>query len=118
LEIKISFRGIKSTDELFLLLSEGGESNEEEVIDAEPIDVPCGSLGPNASGRVAVIEGRKFVTPRKDCNKYFTCQFGQLLVQSCPAGLYWNKVREFLRVIAESKNPKRKNEITGPLRLA
>lgn len=40
--------------------------------------------------------GKLFASNKNDCNKYFFCQFGQLAEQSCPAGLYWNKVNFFI----------------------
>jgi hypothetical protein len=37
--------------------------------------------------------GGKIFSPHvSDCHKYYLCQFGVLIEQTCPAGLYWNKV--------------------------
>lgn len=33
----------------------------------------------------------KFRAHDSDCIKYYQCQFGQLVEQSCPHGLYWNR---------------------------
>ncbi|KZC14813.1 putative chitinase 3 [Dufourea novaeangliae] len=37
--------------------------------------------------------GRLFVPHKKDCSKYFLCNFGRLTEHSCPSGLYWNEDR-------------------------
>lgn len=37
--------------------------------------------------------GRVFVPHKKDCSKYFLCNFGRLTEHSCPPGLYWNENR-------------------------
>ena len=36
--------------------------------------------------------GKIFSPHASDCHKYYLCQFGVLIEQTCPAGLYWNKV--------------------------
>lgn len=36
---------------------------------------------------------RIFVPHKKDCSKYFLCNFGKLTEHSCPPGLYWNENR-------------------------
>ena len=36
--------------------------------------------------------GRIFSPHASNCHKYYLCQFGTLIEQTCPAGLYWNKV--------------------------
>jgi hypothetical protein len=37
--------------------------------------------------------GGKIFSPHvSDCHKYYLCQFGVLIEQTCPSGLYWNKV--------------------------
>lgn len=37
-------------------------------------------------------EGEYAFHPR-DCNKYLQCLWGKFIVNSCPAGLYWNNVK-------------------------
>jgi len=37
--------------------------------------------------------GKIFSPHASDCHKYYLCQFGVLIEQTCPAGLYWNKVK-------------------------
>jgi hypothetical protein len=37
--------------------------------------------------------GKIFSPHASDCHKYYLCQFGVLTEQTCPAGLYWNKVK-------------------------
>nr|AMT75074.1 chitinase Cht10 [Locusta migratoria] len=34
---------------------------------------------------------RLFAPHDTDCNKYYLCQYGDFMEQSCPQGLYWNK---------------------------
>jgi hypothetical protein len=36
--------------------------------------------------------GKIFSPHASDCHKYYLCQFGVLIEQTCPSGLYWNKV--------------------------
>ncbi|XP_043252760.1 probable chitinase 10 [Colletes gigas] len=38
-------------------------------------------------------QGRLFVPHKKDCSKYFLCNFNRLTEYSCPSGLYWNEDR-------------------------
>ncbi|XP_037807480.1 probable chitinase 10 [Lucilia sericata] len=35
--------------------------------------------------------GRNYAPHERDCNKYYICQYGELVEQKCPAGLYWNE---------------------------
>ncbi|XP_055372239.1 probable chitinase 10 [Condylostylus longicornis] len=35
--------------------------------------------------------GRNFAPHHRDCNKFYTCQFGVLIEQRCPDGLHWNE---------------------------
>ena len=34
--------------------------------------------------------GDTFQAHESDCNKYYICQYGQLLLQACPDSLYWS----------------------------
>ncbi|XP_043594466.1 probable chitinase 10 isoform X2 [Bombus pyrosoma] len=69
--------------------------------------------------------GRVFVPHKKDCSKYFLCNFGKLTEHSCPPGLYWNENRcdwpentkcqdsqrqsnELLPLISDQENNKKK----------
>lgn len=36
-------------------------------------------------------QGRLFVADEENCNQYYLCNQGQLQLQVCPDGLYWNK---------------------------
>lgn len=36
--------------------------------------------------------GKIFSPHASDCHKYYLCQFGVPIEQTCPDGLYWNKV--------------------------
>lgn len=36
--------------------------------------------------------GKIFAPHPSDCHKYYLCQFGVPTEQTCPGGLYWNKV--------------------------
>ncbi|KAF2898205.1 hypothetical protein ILUMI_07967 [Ignelater luminosus] len=35
--------------------------------------------------------GRLFVADKENCNQYYLCNQGQLLLQACPSGLFWNE---------------------------
>lgn len=35
-------------------------------------------------------QGQMFVPHESNCNQYYLCNQGQLQVQACPGGLYWN----------------------------
>ncbi|EDW76228.2 uncharacterized protein Dwil_GK14769 [Drosophila willistoni] len=43
------------------------------------------------TGQAIDCNGRHYVPHDKDCNKYYICQYGELLEQRCPAGLHWNE---------------------------
>ena len=48
------------------------------------------SSTPGNSAASACREGERYPDPG-DCQKYFTCERGQLQLQACAGGLYWNK---------------------------
>lgn len=59
-----------------------------------PIDLP--ELVPVTPEEPTLIStlpcmGRLFVPHKENCNQYYFCIQGQLELQSCPNGLYWNK---------------------------
>lgn len=60
------------------------DTDDTIEIEAEP---PLISTSPEDCG------GRVFVPHKKDCSKYFLCNFGKLTEYSCPPGLYWNENR-------------------------
>ncbi|XP_005191759.1 probable chitinase 10 [Musca domestica] len=35
--------------------------------------------------------GRNYAPHERDCNKYYICQYGELVEQKCPSGLHWNQ---------------------------
>lgn len=35
-------------------------------------------------------DGRVFVSHESNCNQYYLCNQGELLLQACPSGLFWN----------------------------
>lgn len=50
----------------------------ESVVTVPPPDIkPC--------------DGKLFTQHNKNCNQYYLCNQGQLILQSCPTGLFWNK---------------------------
>jgi hypothetical protein len=42
--------------------------------------------------RDPTCEGKIFAPHSSDCHKYYLCHFGVPTEQTCPGGLYWNKV--------------------------
>lgn len=60
------------------------DTDDTIEIEAEP---PLIGTSPEDCG------GRVFVPHKKDCSKYFLCNFGKLTEHSCPPGLYWNENR-------------------------
>lgn len=36
-------------------------------------------------------QGRLYIADEQNCNQYYLCNQGHLMLQSCPSGLYWNK---------------------------
>ncbi|XP_017154888.1 probable chitinase 10 [Drosophila miranda] len=47
--------------------------------------------GEPSSGQAIDCKGRNYMAHERDCNKYYICQYGELLEQRCPAGLHWNE---------------------------
>ncbi|XP_055903295.1 probable chitinase 10 [Eupeodes corollae] len=45
----------------------------------------------NSESEDMSCHGRNFVAHKRDCNKYYVCQFGGLIEQRCPDGLHWNE---------------------------
>ncbi|XP_054011753.1 probable chitinase 10 [Hylaeus anthracinus] len=93
----------------------------DDTIEVVAVDPPA--LAPPED-----CHGRLFVPHKKDCSKYFLCNFGRLTEYSCPSGLYWNENRcdwpentrckelqrqsnEFLPMIANQKNDNKKKVI-------
>lgn len=65
----------------------------DSVIDIDDaIQVEAGDTPP----MVAAPEdchGRLFIPHKRDCSKYYLCNFGRVTEHSCPPGLYWNEDR-------------------------
>lgn len=40
---------------------------------------------------ISLFQGRLYLPDEQNCNQYYLCNQGHLLLQSCPIGLYWNK---------------------------
>ena len=53
-------------------------------------DKSQGSSTESNSAASSCREGERYPDPG-DCQKYFTCERGQLQLQACAGGLYWNK---------------------------
>lgn len=60
-------------------------------IDDDTIEIDVES--PSVIASPEDCEGRLFIPHKKDCSKYFLCNFGKLTEHSCPRGLYWNEDR-------------------------
>ncbi|XP_026668803.1 probable chitinase 10 isoform X2 [Ceratina calcarata] len=57
----------------------------------DTIEIEAGP--PIVDGSPQDCGNRLFVPHKKDCSKYFLCNFGMLTEHSCPPGLYWNENR-------------------------
>lgn len=61
----------------------------------KPIVIPeiLESAETEPPGLISVMpcQGRLFVPDDQNCNQYYLCNQGQLQLQACPSGLYWNK---------------------------
>ncbi|XP_076244080.1 putative chitinase 10 [Calliopsis andreniformis] len=88
----------------------------------DTVEIVVGELPPP----VALPEdchGRIFIPHKRDCSKYYLCNFGRLTEHACPPGLYWNedrcdwpentkcketqlKTNEFLPLIAKQEEKK------------
>ncbi|XP_034193394.1 putative chitinase 10 isoform X2 [Osmia lignaria lignaria] len=65
------------------------EDSSSDIDDTIEIDVES----PWVIASPEDCEGRLFIPHKKDCSKYFLCNFGKLTEHSCPRGLYWNEDR-------------------------
>ncbi|XP_043267881.1 probable chitinase 10 [Venturia canescens] len=64
-----------------------------QIIDSiDTIEVTSGGAPP-AKPSSGECDGRMFRPHEHDCSKYTICNFGELLVQTCPSGLHWNEDR-------------------------
>lgn len=61
--------------------------DDDDTVEVEAGDPPLPGATPEDCA------GRLFVPHKRDCSKYFLCNFGSLSEHSCPPGLYWNEDR-------------------------
>lgn len=58
----------------------------------DTIEVEVG-LSPGDIPPIGDCQGKMYISHKKNCAKYYLCNFGQLTEQTCPGGLHWNKDR-------------------------
>lgn len=57
--------------------------------DEDAVEVEAGGPPP-PSTTPGTCNGNLFLAHKKDCRKYYLCNFGQLTELTCPNGLFWN----------------------------
>ncbi|KAH8251500.1 hypothetical protein KR038_006505, partial [Drosophila bunnanda] len=46
---------------------------------------------PTQPGSALDCDGKNYIAHEQDCNKYYVCQYGELVEHRCPTGLHWNE---------------------------